>query len=351
MRALRWHGRGDIRLEEIPRPPEPGAGHVQLRTLWCGICGTDIEEWLHGPIFIPEASPNPLTGGQAPLVLGHEVTGEIVAIGEGVSGLTVGDLVAVDGLMSCGTCHWCRRERPVLCPHLSAIGLMCDGGLADFCNVPARGCVRLPAGLPADEGALAETLAVGVRALRRGRIADGDAIAVFGAGAVGLLAAQAAVARGASSVTVVDPIAERRELAAMLNDGDIMHVITPDEVSLLHDIDLALECSGTPRALESALQCLRPGGRVVLVGISASPVVMATTDLVIREKEIIGSLSHVYNEDFTEAVAMLGDGSVKAGPLVSSRRPLGEALEAFQSAADEPHAYVKILISPSEVHS
>lgn len=349
MKALRWHGRRDIRLEEIPRPALPGPGQVQLRTLWCGICGTDIEEWLRGPIFIPDASPNPLTGGQAPLVLGHEVTGEIVAIGAGVHGLTLGDVVAVDGLMSCGTCHWCVRSRPVLCPSLSAIGLMCDGGLAEYCNVPARGCVRLPDGLASDDAALAETLAVGVRALRRGRFADEESLAIYGAGAVGLLAAQAAAAWGARSVTVVDPISERRDLVASIDAAGVIRAISPEEADRLTDIDLALECSGSPHAFGSALNGLRAGGRLVLVGLASQPVSLPSTDVVVREKEIIGSLSHVYDQDFSEAVRLLGSGAVVAGPLVSARRSLDEVIDAFHEHVDQPGRHVKILISPNEV--
>lgn len=349
MRALRWHGRGDIRMDDIPHPPDPAEGQVQVRVLWCGICGTDIEEWLHGPVFIPESSPNRLTGGQAPLVLGHEVTGEVVALGNGVDGFALGDVVAIDGLVSCGTCYWCVRDRPVLCPELSAIGLMCDGGLAEFCNVPAKGCFTVPESLAADEATLAETLAVGVRALHRGRLVDGESVAIFGAGAVGLLAAQAAVAKGARSVTVIDPIAERRTLATQLATRGDVRAFESAESAGLTDIDLAVECSGNPTAVASALGTLRRGGRLVLVGISTHPVTLTTTDIVIRETEIIGSLSHVYNQDFGEAVRLMSAGLVVAGPLVTSRRPLSQAIDAFQLAADAPADYLKILISPSEV--
>src|SRR5438132_4176971 len=111
MLALRWHGRGDVRLDEVPVPSAPGAGHVQLRVSWCGICWTDLEEYRHGPVFIPVGKKNALTGRSAPLTLGHEFAGEVIAVGDGIERSRLGERVAADTLIFCGTCYWCARHQ------------------------------------------------------------------------------------------------------------------------------------------------------------------------------------------------------------------------------------------------
>jgi (R,R)-butanediol dehydrogenase / meso-butanediol dehydrogenase / diacetyl reductase len=174
VRALRWHGRADVRLDDVPAPGEPGPGEVLLAVAWCGIFGTDIEEYRHGPVFIPVGGPNPLTGRAAPLTLGHEFSGTVVAVGAGVEAPRPGERVAVDTLIFCGACYWCRRHLVQLCDRLAALGPMADGGLAESCLAPAYSCVPLPEGVGDEAGALAETLAVGVRALRRRRRAPAD---------------------------------------------------------------------------------------------------------------------------------------------------------------------------------
>jgi (R,R)-butanediol dehydrogenase/meso-butanediol dehydrogenase/diacetyl reductase len=167
MLSLRWHARRDVRLDDIPPPPPPGVGEVQLRVLSCGICGTDIEEFRNGPLFIPVEQPNASTGRQAPLVLGHEFSGEVVALGPGVTRFSVGQRVAADTLIWCGRCFWCLRHQVNLCERLAALGLMADGGLAELCNAPEATCLPVPTGVSDEATAMAETLAVGVRALRR----------------------------------------------------------------------------------------------------------------------------------------------------------------------------------------
>lgn len=344
MLALRWHGRGDVRLDDVEPPPRPGPGEVQLEVLWCGICGTDVEEYRSGPVFVPVETPNPLTGRAAPLTLGHEFSGRVVEVGPGVEALQPGDRVAADTLIFCGECYWCRRHQVTLCERLAALGLMADGGLAERCNAPAYTCLPVPDGVSDEAAALAETLAVAVRALRRGRLVLGERVAVIGAGAIGLMALQAAVAGGAAAVTVVEPMAERRRLALELG-ATATFAPGADPAG---EADLVVECSGSPRAVETALRAARKGGRVVLVGIYGGPSEIRFLDLVGGEKELIGSLSHVYDEDFAAALALLGRGVVRAEPLVSDRVPLARALEdGLLALMREPEAHLKILIRPS----
>ena len=123
MKAAVWHGRRDIRVEDFPDPGPPAPGELKLKITWCGICGTDLEEYLHGPLFIPVEKPNPLTGITAPMIMGHEFVGVVQEIGPEVKGFQPGDRVAVDTLIHCGECFYCRRHLVQLCDSLAIMGI------------------------------------------------------------------------------------------------------------------------------------------------------------------------------------------------------------------------------------
>jgi (R,R)-butanediol dehydrogenase / meso-butanediol dehydrogenase / diacetyl reductase len=345
MLAVRWHARGDVRVEAVPSPAPPGPGDVQLQVSWCGICRTDLEEWISGPVFIPVAVPHPVTGRRAPLVLGHEFAGVVAAVGDGVTGLRTGQRVAVDTIVSCGSCRWCRHGEVTRCPALGALGLHGDGGLAQLCNAPARMCLPVPDTVADDEAALAEPLAVAVRALRRGGLGPGERVAVVGAGAVGLMAVQAAAAFGADRVAVIEPLPARRALAARLGAD---RVVPPGDAAAL-EADVAVECAGSPGAVQTALQALRSGGRAVLLSIVTDAAPIAPMDLVRGEKSLVGSLSHVWDEDFRVALRLLGRGTVQAAPLITDRIPLGAAVSGgLALLRDEPEKHLKILVHPGD---
>jgi (R,R)-butanediol dehydrogenase/meso-butanediol dehydrogenase/diacetyl reductase len=309
--------------------------------LWCGICGTDYEEYRDGPIFIP-TDPHPLTGASAPLTLGHEVCGVVTQVPVN-SRLVPGTRVAVDGLSFCGDCRNCRRHRVTLCDRLGSIGLMTDGGLAELVNVPEAGCIPIPDELPSDAAALAETLAVGVRALRRSRLIPGERVAVVGAGAVGLLAAQAARAMGAAWVSVCDPSLARQAIALAIGADE---AVGPEALDGL-DADVVIECAGSASSLIGAVAAAAPAGRIVLLGISNATVPIDVMTLVGGERELLGSLSHVYDEDFTEAVRMLTQGSVVADQVITARIPLSAALEhGLRAFERRDERQIKILVTP-----
>lgn len=342
MKAVRWHDRGDVRVDDVPPPPPPSADELQVAVTWCGICGTDVEEWLRGPVFIP-VTPNPITGACAPLTLGHEFVGVVAAVGDGIEHIQLGDRIAVDGLMGCGDCLSCSRDRVMLCPDLAAVGLMADGGLAELVNVRADVCEVVPKDVPDEDAALAETLAVGVRALHQAELQAGERVVVIGAGAVGLLTAQAAVAMQASEVVVVEPVASRRRIAAGLGlstASDIGQVVDQGEV--------VVECSGRSAVIPSSLETAVAGGRVVLVGIYRDPVDVDFHRVVGRELAVIGSLSHHRQRDFRKALDLLASGRVKVSPLISDRIPLEDAIDrGLHALADAPTDHLKILVHPS----
>jgi (R,R)-butanediol dehydrogenase/meso-butanediol dehydrogenase/diacetyl reductase len=353
MKAAVWHARNDIRVEDVPNPGSPGLGEVIIRVGACGICGTDLEEYRDGPLFIPVGEANPLTGRRAPLILGHEFAGEVVEVGRDVVDIKVGDRIAPDVLIYCGECFWCRRHQVNLCDHLAALGLMGDGGLAEYCKMPAAMCITLPNGLPYDHAALAEPLSVAVRAIRKGRIQPGVRVAIFGGGTIGQLALQAARAAGAGEVFLVEPLASRRQLARSFGASATVDPNSEDAIEALHRLtrgigpDLVVEASGNAGAVAAAIASARKGGRIVLVGLPVKQTPFNFFNLVSTEKEVVGSLSHIYDEDYATAIRWLGDGRIVVEPLISVRIPLERLLdEGLHRLEQRPHETLKVIVQP-----
>lgn len=353
MRAVRWHGRDDVRVEEVSDAPPPQPGEVRVRVEWAGICGTDREEWRTGPHVMQVGSPHPLTGQMAPLTLGHEIAGRVVDVGNGVSHVREGQLVALDGLITCGNCFWCRRHEVTLCPQLASIGFHADGGLADLITVEARGAIAVPDGVPADTAVLAEPLAVAIRGLRLGRMVVGESVAVFGGGMIGLAALRVARRAGASLISVVAPSQLRRDGAlrlgadAVLDPNDTGFEERLREIHHRRGPDLVIEAAGTVQSTEQAVESPRRGGRTVILGLPPGPSTINLAELSITEREIIGALSHVWDEEFAGAVAMLADGILCADDVVAARIPLEDTVEVgFDSIGRRDLPGVKVLVSP-----
>jgi (R,R)-butanediol dehydrogenase / meso-butanediol dehydrogenase / diacetyl reductase len=353
VRAIRWHGRTDVRVEDVDDAPAPTAHEVRISVEWCGICGTDLEEYRSGPIVIA-TEPHPITGQTAPMVIGHEVAGRVDQVGSSVVGLAPGDAVAIDGILPCGACPACARHEVQLCPRLAAVGMSWPGGLAERLTVPSYTVVRA-VNASTQALALAEPLSVAVRALRRGRLQAGERLVVLGAGTIGLSVLQAAKAGGCGQVLVVDPIEMRRELALRLGaatalgpDDDVIAALAS---SFEEGADLVLECSGRPGTPRLATRLARAGGRVVLVGLPATAEPFKWLQVVLREIEVIGSVGHVYDEDFVDAVRMIDEGVVDPTPLVTHRLPLERAVTdgIAPLASGERTDAIKVLISPSAV--
>jgi (R,R)-butanediol dehydrogenase / meso-butanediol dehydrogenase / diacetyl reductase len=352
MRAARWHGRGDVRVEDVPRP-EPGPGQLLLRVSWCGICGTDVEEYLGGPTIIPVEVPNGLTGRTAPLTLGHEFVGVVAAVGSSVTDFSVGDRVAPEVVLFCAKCFYCRRHEYALCLNWAALGLMDDGGLAEYAVVPAFSCVRLPDALSDEEGALVEPTEVAVRAVHKSELRLGETVAVVGGGTIGLLVLQAARAAGASAAYLIEPRALRRDLALMLGASATYDPDQPDWLAELRDKcagvgpDVVFECAGATETADMAVRAARKSGRIVLVGIHPERVPLSTLDVILGEKRLIGSVQHHYDEDLPAAVQLLAEGKIRVRPLITAREPLERVVVAgFQALVEQPDRHLKILIGP-----
>jgi (R,R)-butanediol dehydrogenase/meso-butanediol dehydrogenase/diacetyl reductase len=322
---------------------------VRVRVDVCGICGTDVEEYLDGPNITP-LEPNPLTHRCAPLTMGHEIVGVVEEVGAGVE-FTAGTRVAVEANIFCGTCYWCQRHQYPLCVKLTSLGQHTDGGLAEAVLAPAYMCLPYRADVAPERMALAEPLAVAVRAVRRAGIQDGSTATVIGSGTIGLLTIQAARLAGATTVIAIDRHESRRALAIQLGATS---ALAPEEAAdgvaeLTAGVgtDVSIESAGNTPAALAAIDLVRKGGRAVLLGVYAGTIPVDMMSLLMAEKEIAASLSHVYDEDFAKAVSLIEHGKVDVIPLITDRIALDDIVEkGFKALAAEPERHLKILVRP-----
>ncbi|MFH1003034.1 MAG: 2,3-butanediol dehydrogenase [Chloroflexota bacterium] len=350
MKAARWHGNKDVRVEDVPEP-SPGANEVKIKVKWCALCGTDLHEYRDGPVLVPASRPHPLTGKQAPVTLGHEFSGDVVAVGSGVSNVSVGDRVCVNPLIYCNNCYWCWRGRYNECAQLGTLGLGADGALAEYVVAPAYGCYRLPPSVSYEMGALTEPLAVAVRGFRRGGISIGDNVAIIGAGPIGLLSLQVALAGGAGQVFVINRGLARRELALRLGATAAYNPQEVDpgkEISKLTDrvrADVALECAGGPEPMKTAVSVSKRAGRIVLLGISARPYEFDFDRILFQEKEIIPVQGYV--DEFPAAISLLANGKINTDAVITGRIKLADIVtKGFEALIANPAENIKILVSP-----
>jgi (R,R)-butanediol dehydrogenase/meso-butanediol dehydrogenase/diacetyl reductase len=351
MKALVYHGNRDLRLECVP-DPEPGAGDIRLRMDYCGICATDVEEYVYGPKFIFHDEPNPLTGKKTPMITGHEITGTIEKLGSGVSGLSVGDRVVLDTMLTCEECWWCRAGRRYQCDRMAVAGFGLDGGLAEYLVWPASHAIPLPDNVTSEEAALVEPGSVALHAVRRGMIEAGQTVAVLGVGTVGMLAMQAAKSRGAR-VIAIDTRPMSLELAAELGADSTVNAGADDALAALLEEtggvgpDVVIDAAGGKTTAETAIRWVRRGGRVVLVAIYTATPPFDFNDIMAREVDVVGSLA-CERRDVEEIVALIAKGAVRTRPLISGTISLDEVLEKGFGLMMAPNKDIfRLLVSPS----
>ena len=349
MRALRFHAARDLRIEDVDDPAAPGPGDVTVSVAMCGICGTDLHEYTAGPIVTP-VEPHPLTGAQNPQILGHEFSGEVVAVGHGVRSVREGDRVAIMPLAYCGRCAYCRRGLQHLCATMGCVGLSHQwGGMAALATVAEYQIVRLPDGVSYAQGALIEPTAVAAYGVERGGVAAGDRVLVTGAGPIGALAALCARAAGAATVYVSEPNPARRARAESLGVAIVIDPTSIDVPQFLHDetdglgVDVAIECSGHPNGFSAAVASLRRRGTLAQTGLfvgeaSVEPMLWSLNDLT-----IVGTWCYwVY--DFDRIAAQIAAGSLPVERVVTSRVSLDDAPDAFARLASGAADEIKVLV-------
>ncbi|HET9894145.1 MAG TPA: alcohol dehydrogenase catalytic domain-containing protein [Streptosporangiaceae bacterium] len=298
MRAAVFRAPGDVRIESVPEPPEPGDGEVLIEVSKAAICGTDSAEWAHGPLL-----------ARPPVVLGHEFTGRVAA--SGADEFAPGTRVVSGAGISCGRCDWCATGRTNLCAEYRTLGLHADGGLAEYVLSPAAICRAVPDELDDIGAAMAQPFAVALHAARRGRVGPGRSCAVIGAGGIGAFVVAAAAALGAAPVIAADVSATRLETAARLGATLLADAASEDVAARVlaetggHGADVVIEASGAADSQAVALRAVRRGGDVVIVGLQARPVPVDLFAVSTREIDVHGTLAHVCGEDLGEALAVL----------------------------------------------
>lgn len=313
--------------------PEPGPGEVQVAVRAVSVCGSDVHYYDHGRI-----------GGfvmHAPLVLGHETSGVISAVGPGTLGPAVGTRVAVEPQSNCGRCEQCRRGRYHLCPSIAFFATPpVDGSIAEYIVVPAARAHPVPDALSDEAAALIEPLAVALHAAGKAEIGPGTTVLISGAGPIGLLCLQVALARGATTVTVTDVAAHRRDVALAYGATVVLDAADPGE---LDRADVVLECTGVQAAVDLAVRATAPLATVVLVGTGAE--VRLALDLVqSRELTIKGTFryAHVY----PAAIELAASGRVRLDDMVTSHHDLDGAVDALLAARRDPSA-LKAVVHPA----
>lgn len=345
MRAVRLFAPGrPVEDAEIPTPP-CGPRDVLVRVRAAGICHSDV----HYRAGRSRVEPLPLT-------LGHEVAGEIAAIGAEVQGIAVGDAVALHYLTTCGRCDDCHHGREMFCAEGSMLGHFRDGGWAEYIVVPAQNAVRLPPGTSyAHAAVMMCSSATSLHALRKGRLAAGESVLVIGAGGLGMSAIQLARLLGAAQVIAVDRDEGKLALAARFGAVTVnASGLRPHDVAMAvrassggRGVHVALELVGHADTVQIALQSLAPQGRAVVVGLNDVPVSIDTyRDLIGREAELIGSNDHLLSE-LQELMAFAADGRLDLGPVVTHTVPLtAGAINAVLDALDRHAAPVRTVIVP-----
>ncbi|ANW62918.1 zinc-binding dehydrogenase [Mycobacterium sp. djl-10] len=313
MLATVFHNRHDVRVEEVPAPQPVGPRDVLLRPFFCGICGTDLHEYAFGPIVIP-TEPHALTGANAPQVLGHEFSAEVVDIGSEVTSTKVGDRVSVMPLVTCGQCYYCRRGLNHLCVIMACTGLSWDGGgIAELVVVQEQQVSVLPPEVDNVQGALIEPAAVAAYGVDQTGMGAGDTILITGAGPIGALSALYAQAGGASKVIVSEPNARRRALAEALGGVTVVDPTATDVPAFVRDltngvgVDVAAECSGSEPGLNAALASVRSAGTVTQVGLHVKPAAIDPMALSNRDLTLTGTWCYpVY--DWPRIIALVASG-------------------------------------------
>jgi L-iditol 2-dehydrogenase len=335
MRAAVLRGPGDVAIEERP-VPRPGPAQVVVRVRSVGVCGSDAHYYEHGRIgrFVVEA----------PLVLGHEASGEVVELGPDVTRLTVGQRVAIEPGVPDLTCEQCLAGRYNLCPDMRFFATPpIDGALAEYVVVHEAFAHPVPEVISDDAAALLEPLSVGLWACRKARVSAGDRVLVTGAGPIGLVSVQAALAFGATEVTVSDVNPARLALAKELGATEVLDARESRLSDLPRPPQVLLECSGHAPVIAEAIRALDRAGRAVLVGMGSDEVALPLSVVQEHELELMGTFR--YANTWPVAIALVASGRIDLDRLVTGTYRLDQTEEALVAGRRDPKS-VKAVIRP-----
>lgn len=356
MKAARLYGKKDIRIDGEVEPSVVGPTDVRIDVELCGICGSDLHEYRE-PEFTPE-NEHPRTGVSRPVVMGHEFSGVVSEIGEEVTRLAAGDRVAVHPNIPCHDCIYCEEGEYNRCDGALAIGFETgSGGFAESAVVPEHQVHILPDEVELWEGALVEPLAVGLHAVRRSGMQAGDTVGIFGCGAIGLTALQAARRAGAKETFVSEPNDSRREVARQLGADIALDPFEDDVVERITNatkggVNAAFEFSGIGPAFNSAVQSTRRGGSITVGSVSKDEITTDLNEIVLNERTVTGTFCYgfppsSFRTEFDAILRSLAGGEIDTDAFVTDRISLENLVEdGIEALLDSDTEHVKILVEP-----
>lgn len=348
MKACVLHGIGDLRVEEV-NTPSPAKSEVLIKIKASGVCGSDISRVFTKGTY------------HFPTIPGHEFSGQIVAVGAGVSSTLIGKKAAVFPLIPCMKCDACQIGEYAQCSDYNYFGSRCDGGFAEYISVPSWNLVIVPESLSYEEAAMAEPAAVAVHALRQAGIEIGDKVVIYGAGTIGLMLGQWALAWGADQVMLVDIDKAKIAFAKELGFENVWNSTTGDPVEWIKEItggrgaDLAIEGAGVSSTLEQCLKCVRPFGKVVAMGNPIGDMKLsqkAYWELLRKQLKIVGTWNSSYislpKNDWVLAVRAMEQKKINVKSFITHRFPLNMSIEALEIMKNKSEFYNKIMFIMEE---
>lgn len=333
MLAARYYGPKDIRVENIA-DPVCSPGKVLVKIAYAGICGSDMHNYRKGMFMT-----------YAPETVGHEFSGTVIEVGEGVKGFTAGMKVVGDPRVSCGKCEWCAKGQINLCPGLGFIGEVSPGCFAKYLLFDPAKLIVIPEGMPLLDAAVTEPLAVAVHILRAGGLSamkKNQYLGLIGAGPIGLLTLLAAKALLEVRTVIVDISAERLKLAERLGADKCMTLIADSDEN---SIDAVVEAVGLGVTLKDSLRWLKPKGKLVMAGLYEDKGIFDPNPIVTKELQLIGINSYE-TSDLYEAVELISAGKVDVRQIITDIVPLDLAVQAFSALDSNTKNSAKVIISP-----
>jgi L-iditol 2-dehydrogenase len=335
MRASVMTGVRTLQIEDRP-VPTPGAHQVLVEVAAVGVCGSDVHYYRHGRIgdFVVDA----------PMILGHELSGRIAAVGDGVDPQRVGQRVAVEPQHPCRRCKQCKAGRYNLCPHMEFYATPpIDGAFCRYVLIDDDMAHPVPDSISDDAAALLEPLSVAITTMRKAHVVPGSSILIAGAGPIGVICAQAARAFGAARIVVSDPLPARRERVLQFGATEVLDPTGVDVAALDPPVDAFVDASGAPAAVVSGIKAVGPAGHVVLVGMGADEIALPITHIQVLEINVTGVFR--YTDTWPAAIHMVSTGAVDLDGMVTGRYDLEHVGEALDSDSDP--ASLKSIVVPS----
>jgi L-iditol 2-dehydrogenase len=344
MKAAVLHKAMDVRIEERPEP-KPGPHEVLIKVRAVGICGSDVHYYHKGGMGIHAV--------KEPIILGHECSGDVVAIGSGVEHFKVGQRIVTEPAVPCRHCKQCREGRYNLCAKVQCMGTPpVDGCLCEYIAWPQDFTFHIPPHMTYEEAALMEPLVVGIYSVDMSGLRVHQSVGILGAASVGLLTLAVAKRAGAGKTFIIDRIPERLEFAKKLGADEVVNFSECDPVKVVKEgtggqgVDVVFEAAGSPVAVNQTIELVAPAGTIILIGICGEDVIPFNFGM-LRRKEVTLKPIRRYRHVFPRAIEMAASGAINLNPFATHTYPLSGVVEAFELMRECRDGVVKAVVKPT----